>query len=91
MCISVRAQVCGCDGIIFQVSSSIVNPCLIFIYLLTKSLSVNLEATCSGRLSSKQASGILLSLYPTPILGSQVHTIMLGFYVGVRDPNLGLG
>lgn len=52
---------------------------------------MNLKATRSGRLSGKQASGILLSLYLPPILGSQVHTIMLGFYVGARDPNIGLG
>lgn len=52
---------------------------------------MNLQATRTGRLSGKQTSEILLSLYAPPILGSQVHTIMLGFYVGARDPNLGLG
>lgn len=73
-------------GIIFQESSSTVHPCLVFIYLLAKGLPVNLEATRTGRLSGKQASGILLSLYPPPVLGSRVYTIMLGFYVGARDP-----
>lgn len=28
---------------------------------------------------------------PPPVLESQVHTIVLGFYVGAGYPNLGLG